>query len=180
MRRIARRMEVKNGGIAAVKWPDNRAWLFDMGKDMPMPEAYNRAIYPWKSQFMGCKIEKVILPRWKQNSVHFFTPFFENEKAADIVVCDSACLADDDFVSFVHALKKKMDFKHPGDTIPAADKCMCMVISGRNSISPEAAVAFILRVNHSSVFIPDAKGVRPGENMIDFKKLIIDKNGNFK
>jgi hypothetical protein len=169
-----------NTRLFAVRWPDNRAWLFDIGEEMPKSEAYNSAIFPWKSQFMGCRIEKVILPRWKQNGVHFLSPLFENEKAANLFVCDSGFARNDDFLSFLNAYKRTITFVHPGDTLHAGDKRMCTIFPRRGAVSMQERLAFSLRINGSTVFIPIAKGsISENRPQRSLRRLIMGTKGNF-
>jgi ComEC/Rec2-related protein len=172
-------LPMKSSCLIAVKWPNNRAWLFDIGTDMPKPQAYSQAILPWLSQFMDCRIEKVILPRWKHNSAHFLVPLLENEKTAQIVYCDSAFGKDDDFLSFVHSYKRSMTNIKPGESMLASNKCTCTVISRRDDISPQSGLAFVLRINRSTVFLPDLKEIKPDGRSNSFKTLVIGKRGNF-
>jgi ComEC/Rec2-related protein len=173
-------LKMKNATIVAVRWPDNRAWLFDVGQDMPKPEMYGSAIFPWKNQCMGCRIDKVILPRWKQNSVHFLSPLLESEKAVNVFVCDSAYARDDDFLSFIHAYKRTVCFKQPGDTLTAADKCMCKIISRRVGSGRRESLAFLLRINKATVYIPDVNGERPEGWQFYTRTMVLGRRGNFK
>jgi hypothetical protein len=148
--------EMKNSRIAAIKWPNNRAWIIDIGPEIPPAPAYRQYVRSWTSQFMGCGIEKVILPRWKNDAVHFLEPILENEKSADVVCCDSAYARDEDFIAFVRSFKRSIIYKQAGASMAISNQCTCKVVS-RLDVKGKGTTAFILKINNSTVFIPDSK-----------------------
>jgi ComEC/Rec2-related protein len=147
----------KKTALVAIKWPNNRAWVINVGGEMPSFSAYQRYVSPWKSQFTGCKINRIILPRWSRDAVHFLGPILENEKNADITYLDSGYVHDEDFITFVHSFNRALNYKKTGDVISVGSACTCKVIS-RLDKSDDGKLAFILRVYNSVVFVPDLPG----------------------
>jgi ComEC/Rec2-related protein len=151
-------LNIKNSRLAAIKWPDNRAWIIATGPETPPSSAYQQVLASWKSQFTGCSIEKVILPGWKRDAVHFLEPIFINEKNADVICCDSLYARDEDFNAFVRSFKRRIIYKQPDDSIAAWNRCACKVISRKDGKN-KGMLAFIARFDNSVVFIPELKEV---------------------
>jgi ComEC/Rec2-related protein len=140
----------------AVLWPNNRAWIIVNGPEMPSKSTYLKVITPWKNQFFKCAVEKILLPDFQGNSVHFLEPILKNEPGAQVVCGDQRYSTDEDFLTFLKVHKKKPVYFLPGESWAVARQCTCKTISTK-SFAMNQTLSLVLHIFRSVVFIPDLK-----------------------
>jgi len=172
-------LKMKKSRLAAVQWPDQKAWLIGCGPESPSGSIYQKIILPWMDQRMRCKLNTVVLPRYTQNAVHFLEPLMTQNRGLTIACCDSMYCRDEDFQQFVKNNNGSIVYLKNGEKVAAAPKCSCTVILKQDS-DKKTNAAFILRIAKSTIFIRDSEVPAPDDQDRGATIITLRENGAFK
>ena len=145
--------QTRGAGLAAIQWPDNKAWILGIGDENHLQSTAQRVVLAWANA-SGSVITKIFLPHFQGNVVHFLSPLTTSARSIEVVYADTLYDHDENFIAFANHSGWKRTKVRFDTLVVAAPQCSCKILSGKNDHAG-MDMSFVVRAFNKIIYIPD-------------------------